>query len=150
MTYHFCPTAINVNMISLLWVYRSLLHMSVECIQYISRKLKLFGYYVWAQFRKQCAWLALARLPRRVGKKTGELGQISAIWKWIMDEKRPFWIWSNQFFSKCILFWNLTFCFIVMVQLSSKVYTISGLSIFFKMHPFLKSHILFYSNGSAI
>ena len=28
----------------------------------------------------------------------------------IMLDRRPFWIWSSQFFSKCILSWNVTFC----------------------------------------
>ena len=35
------------------------------------------------------------------------------MWKWIMADRRPFWIWSSQNFSRCILSWNLTFCFIV-------------------------------------
>ena len=41
--------------------------------------------------------------------------QITAMWKWIIANWRPFWTWTSWIFSKCILSWNLTICFIVMV-----------------------------------
>ena len=48
---------------------------------------------------------------------------------WIDEDadRRPFWIWSSQFFLRCSLSCNLTFCFIVMVQLSNTVYQISAM-----------------------